>query len=122
MAFVKALRTMHSVALAALLMAAALTGPQVPRGADAPQPPAGAPVTMIRQQGTIVGFDPAERVLTLKTRNATERFTVTSATRIRDNGQDVAPGELQKFTGRRARVRHPDASDVASSIDVSAPR
>jgi hypothetical protein len=113
---------MHALALATTLMAAVLTGTQAPRGGDAPPPPAGAPVTMIRQQGTIVGFDPAERVLTLKTRNATERFTVTPATRIRDNGQDVAPADLQKFTGRRARVRHPDASDVASSIDVSAPR
>ena len=113
---------MNALALATGLLLAITAGGQAPKGADDAGPPAAVAPTMIRARGTIVGFDSAARVLTLKTRNATERFTVTPATRIRDNGQDVAPADLQKFTGRRARVRHPDASDVASSIDVWAPR
>jgi hypothetical protein len=104
-----------------LLAVTAAAGAQVPKGDDASQPVAPVASTMIRARGTIVGFDTTARVLTLKTRNATERFTVTTTTRIREDGRDIASADLQKLAGHRARVRHPDSSDVATSVDVWLP-
>ena len=111
---------MNAPALVTALLLAITAGAQVPKGSDDASRP-DATSTMIRARGTIVGFDPAARVLTLKTRNATERFTVTSTTRIREDGRDIASADLPKLAGRRARVRHPDSSDVATSIDVWLP-
>jgi hypothetical protein len=111
---------MNALALLAGLLLAATAGAQIPKPVDQPAPPAAA-ATMIRARGTIVGFDSAARVLTLKTRNATERFTISPTTRIRENGQDIGLADLQKLAGRRARVRHPDSSDVATSVDIWLP-
>jgi len=112
---------MNALALATGLLLAITAGAQAPKGADDAGPPATVAPTMIRARGTIVGFDPGARVLTLKTRNATERFTVTPTTRIREDGHEIASADLQKLAGHRARVRHPDSSDVATSIDVWMP-
>jgi hypothetical protein len=112
---------MNALALATGLLLAITAGGQAPKGADDAGPPAAVAPTMIRARGTIVGFDSAARVLTLKTRNATERFTVVPTTRIREDGRDIASADLQKLAGRRARVRHPVSSDVATSIDVWLP-
>jgi len=109
---------MNALALVTGLLIAITAGAQAPKpGDDASAAPPDAP-TMIRARGTIIGFDPAARVLTLKTRYATQRFTVTSTTRIREAGRDITSTDLQKLAGRRARVRHPDSSDVATSIDI----
>ena len=112
---------MNALALATGLLLAITAGAQAPKGVDDAGPPATVGPTMIRARGTIVGFDPGARVLTLKTRNATERFTVAPTTRIREDGHDIASADLQKLAGHRARVRHPDSSDVATSIDVWMP-
>ena len=109
---------MNALALVTGLLIAITAAAQAPKtGDDASAVPLVAP-TMIRARGTIVGFDPAAHVLTLKTRYATERFTVTVTTRIREAGRDITSTDLQKLAGRRARVRHPDSSDVATSIDI----
>jgi hypothetical protein len=112
---------MNALALATGLLLAITAGAQAPKGVDDAGPPANVAPTMIRARGTIVGFDSATRVLTLKTRNGTERFTVAPMTRIRVDGQDTVSADLPKLAGRRARVRHPDSSDVATSIDVWMP-
>jgi hypothetical protein len=112
---------MNALALVTGLLLALAAGAQAPKGADDTSPPAAVAPTMIRARGTIVGFDTTARVLTLKTRNATERFTVATTTRIREDGRDIGSVDLQKLAGRRARVRHPDSSDVATSIDVWLP-
>jgi hypothetical protein len=112
---------MNALALVTGLLLAITAAAQTPKGADDPGPPASVAPTMIRARGTIVGFDPAARVLTLKTRNATERFTIAPTTRIREDGREITSADLQKLAGRRARVRHPDSSDVATSIDVWLP-
>jgi hypothetical protein len=109
---------MNVLALVTGLLLAITAGPQAPRAGDDPSATPPVAPTMIRARGTIVGFDPAARVLTLKTRYATERFTITSTTRIREAGRDITSTDLQKLAGRRARVRHPDSSDVATSIDI----
>ena len=110
---------MKALALLTGLLLAATAGAQSPKTVDPSAPAAGT--TMIRARGTIVGFDSAGRVLTLKTRNATVRFTVSPTTRIRENGQDIGLADLPKLAGHRARVRHPDSSDVAASIDIWLP-
>jgi hypothetical protein len=112
---------MNALALATGLLLAITAGPQAPKSVDDAAPPAAVAPTMIRARGTIVGFDSAARVLTLKTRYATERFTVAPTTRIREDGHEIASADLQKLAGRRARVRHPDSSDVATSIDIWLP-
>ena len=109
---------MNALALVTSLMIAIAAGAQAPKTGDDPSATPPVAPTMIRARGTIVGFDSAARVLTLKTRYTTERFTVTSTTRIRESGRDITSTDLQKLAGRRARVRHPDSSDVATSIDI----
>jgi hypothetical protein len=113
---------MTALALATGLLLAITAGTQAPKGVDDAGPPAATvEPTMIRARGTIVGFDPATRVLTLRTRNGTQRLTVAPTTRIREDGREIASADLEKLAGRRARVRHPDSSDVATSIDVWMP-
>jgi hypothetical protein len=112
---------MNALALATGLLLAITAGAQAPKSVDDAGPPATVGPTMIRARGTIVGFDPATRVLTLRTRNGTQRLTVAPTTRIREDGREIASGDLEKLAGRRARVRHPDSSDVATSIDVWMP-
>jgi len=112
---------MKALALLTGLLLAATAGAQNPGPVDDSARTKAAATTMIRARGTIIGFDSAAHVLTLKTRSATERFTVASTTRIRENGEDIGSADLQKFAGRRARVRHPDSSDVATSIDIWRP-
>jgi hypothetical protein len=112
---------MNALALATGLLLAITAAAQSPKAVDDASPPVTVVPTMIRARGTIVAFDPTAHVLTLKTRNSTERFTVAPTTRIREDGHDIALADLQKLAGRRARVRHPDSSDVATSIDVWLP-
>ena len=74
--------------------------------------------TYLRQRGRIVKFDAKSLVLSLMTASGIEQFTLTAATRIRENGRDIAPADLEKLAGCRARVRYVDSPNAVTSVTV----
>jgi hypothetical protein len=97
-----------------LLMAVAASAQSRQDPSDASQ----SPGTNLRQRGRIVKFDAKSLVLSLMTANGIEQFTLTAATRIRENGRDIAPADLEKLAGCRARVRYVDSPNAVTSVTV----
>ena len=89
----------------AVLMAAMAASAQANRAdaAAAPLPRAG---TTVRLNGTIEKYDTATRILSLATTSGTERFTLQSATRLRQGWQKIDDAALNKLVGYRAVIRY----------------
>ena len=70
--------------------------------------------------GTIQHFDPASRVLTLKTSRGSESFVVADSTTIRRGAKAASLQDLVKWSGWPAKVRYTEAGGhrAASSVMV----
>jgi len=85
---------------------------------------AGAPgarsATTVRLNGTIEKYDTATRTLSLSTARGTERFTLESATRLRQGWLKIDDAALKKLVGYRAVVRYsePFGRQTIESVHV----
>jgi hypothetical protein len=106
---------MKGLVIATVLLIAAAASAQSREGTSDASQSSG---TSLRQRGRIVKFDAKTLVLSLMTASGIEQFTLTAATRMRENGRDITPADLEKLAGCRARVRYLDSPNAVTSVTV----
>jgi hypothetical protein len=74
----------------------------------------------VRLNGTIEKYDTATRTLSLSTVRGTERFTLESATRLRQGWLKIDDAALKRLVGYRAVVRYsePFGRQTIESVHV----